>query len=696
MRLRPLVLAALLPLFASAEVVDWGDSTWRVRLETSIGALVHLAQTNEPATTSWLRVAGHWDRAAWKPDLRPEAAGLSGPWGLVETAVSGPLGPPAKIVRVSDHSWEITYVSSVLTVLVRREILDGALRERYTFTNTGRLTLDLPVGAVSLTAPLFDQYPNATECLAARCHVHLWMGGASAWLNAERMSGAGPNLGLVVTEGALDAYSERGGTINDRGTFLLHPGAMHLTPGASTSIGWQFFWHAGWDDFFAQAARVPGFVRLSADRYTVKLGEPLQLTATASTSLAGARLLCAGRPVAASINGNSLTASIPTDRLGDVRVELEQAGRRTWLRAFVTPDPSQLIESRLRYITRHQQRRADGDPLDGAYLIYDTVAEKQIYGAKPSDHNAGRERLGMGVLAALYLPLCRDDAFRAELRASLDRYVAFVQRELEDDSGKVYGTIGRRDPERRYNAPWVAQLHLALYRATGDVSQLQSFVRVCRSYYASNGAQFYCIGMPVLDGLQALADAKLTAEREELLAAFRAHADHIATVGVNYPTSEVNYEQSIVAPAVQLLLEVHRVTGEMRYLDAARRQLVLLEAFNGRQPDHHLHEISLRHWDDYWFGQRALYGDTLPHYWSALSGGVFALYSETTGDASYRRRADAALDNNLSLFSPDGRASAAYVYPLSSNGQPGAFYDAWANDQDWALVNYLRWHSSTH
>jgi hypothetical protein len=680
---------------AATEVVNWGDAEWSLRLDPETGALVQIAQTRDPHAINWLREAGHWEKSVWRRDTRPDAARFASPWGLVETTHTGPLFAPSKLTRLSDKAWEATYVAQTLTVTVQRELGDdGVLHERYTFTNTGRLALDLPVGSVSLTAPLFDQYPNARDCLAARCHVHLWMGGHSAWINAVPMSGTGPHLGLVMTDGALAAYSQRGGTINDRGTFLLHPAAMRLAPGTSATLGWQLFWHNGWDDFFARACRVPSFVRLSAARHTVRIGEPLEIAAESGASLEGAKLLVDGQPVAAKVDGRKLTASVPTTRFGDMRVELESDGRHTWLRAFVTPAPLDLIGRRVEFIVRHQQRRAAGDPLDGAYLIFDNSAGEQIYAAKPSDHNAGRERVGMGVLGALYLPLCRDEGFRAELRASLDRYVAFVKRELQDDTGNVHGSVGRRDGERRYNAPWVAHLHLAMYRATGDLTHLRDFVRTCKAYYASGGAKFYCIGMPVLAGLQALADAGLATERAELLHSFQTHADHFLAVGGDYPTSEVNYEQSIVAPAVQLLLEVHRATGDARYLEGARRQLVFLEAFNGRQPDHHLHEIAIRHWDDYWFGQRAVYGDTFPHYWSTLTGGVFALYADITGDAGYRRRAADALDNNLSLFTPDGHASCAYVYPLTTNGQPGAFYDPWANDQDWALVNWIEWRST--
>jgi hypothetical protein len=35
----------------------------------------------------------------------------------------------------------------------------------------------------------------------------------------------------------------------------------------------------------------------------------------------------------------------------------------------------------------------------------------------------------------------------------------------------------------------------------------------------------------------------------------------------------------------------------------------LLEAFAGKQPDSRLYEVSIRHWDDDWFGKLHVYGD---------------------------------------------------------------------------------------
>ena len=67
----------------------------------------------------------------------------------------------------------------------------------------------------------------------------------------------------------------------------------------------------------------------------------------------------------------------------------------------------------------------------------------------------------------------------------------------------------------------------------------------------------------------------------------------------------------------------HLITGEQKYLKAGKRQIEVLELFNGIQPDYHLYETSIRHWDGYWFGKRKMFGDTFPHYWSALTGNIF-------------------------------------------------------------------------
>lgn len=106
--------------------------------------------------------------------------------------------------------------------------------------------------------------------------------------------------------------------------------------------------------------------------------------------------------------------------------------------------------------------------------------------------------------------------------------------------------------------------------------------------------------------------------------------------------------------------------------------------------DHHLHDIAIRHWDGFWFGRLKLWGETFPHYWSALTGWVFYRYGQATGSGAHRRRGREILLGNLSAFRPDGSASWLYLYADAINGNPGRCWDPLANDQDWALVFLLQ------
>ena len=73
----------------------------------------------------------------------------------------------------------------------------------------------------------------------------------------------------------------------------------------------------------------------------------------------------------------------------------------------------------------------------------------------------------------------------------------------------------------------------------------------------------------------------MTAQYEMLIPYFREHCDHILANGLHYPAHEVNYEQSIVAPAANMLLQMYEVTKEEKYLEGAKLQLKVLELFNG-------------------------------------------------------------------------------------------------------------------
>lgn len=65
-------------------------------------------------------------------------------------------------------------------------------------------------------------------------------------------------------------------------------------------------------------------------------------------------------------------------------------------------------------------------------------------------------------------------------------------------------------------------------------------------------------------------------------------------------------------------------------------------------------------------------------------------YALATGNGSYLSMAQDIMRNNLCNFFDDGSASRAFVYPRRVNGEEALFHYVFANDQDWALVFYLR------
>ena len=147
----------------------------------------------------------------------------------------------------------------------------------------------------------------------------------------------------------------------------------------------------------------------------------------------------------------------------------------------------------------------------------------------------------------------------------------------------------------------------------------------------------------------------------------------------------MNYEQTIVTPAVSFILDAYLLTKDGRYLDAIQPHLAALERFDGVQPHYMLNNIAVRYWDDYWFGLIHTYGDTLPHYWSSLSSIDYIKYADATEDLNRLRRGVCGLRNCLCLFMRDGSASCARLYPFEVNGIRGERFDPLCNDQDFAL-----------
>lgn len=560
---------------------------------------------------------------------------------------------------------------------------------RITISNPGNKPFFTHNGSVSIAFPLTDKYESSRISLTRHCHTHIFCGGNISYICALRMGGEAPHLGMVLTKGSLAGYSVRRNLLNqsnDRGCFLLHPEAMELAPGESRTLEWKIFRHEGKADFFKKLKQYcPRFVEVTAERYVLFEGEKNVLRIR--PAFAAGQVEVDGRPLPETDGEYRLEYT--AREIGEKIFAIQVDGVRTWCRTYVQEDIRTLAGKRCAFLAQHQQYRGPVASLRDAYLAYDNEEERCVYRPE-NDFNGGRERIGMGVLMARYLA-GQKESRDPRLLDSLERYRAYVLRELVDgETGKVCNDIGKDGSYKRlYNVPWAAVFFTELYLLRKEKEDLLIAYRIEKQFYAEGGRDFYPINLPILllDG--ALSEAKLEPQRQELMTLSIQHAERILERDINYPSSEVNYEQSIVAPGAEILLSAYALTKDEKYLRGAERQMAVLDLFNGMQPDYRLYEAAIRHWDGYWFGKKRYFGDTFPHYWSVLTGNVFELYGRLTGNPEYLNRAENSRRAILPTFFPDGRASCAYVFPYSVNGQRGEFYDPYANDQDWGLYFYF-------
>ncbi|MBD8546769.1 hypothetical protein [Sphingomonas sp. CFBP 8760] len=666
------------------------SSVFRISIDRNTGALISIINPTDTAAMSWV---GGPQNAPWQP--------RSSLWGLGFADLGagqlhrGRWGEPTSIRQIGNTGVVISYQLGSLLVEVDRKLVGDALEESYIFRNTGNKPISMRErgkASLAIYMPCNDHYTSATDVLENRAHAHIWTGGSSSWIAMLRMGGRAPHLGLVVTQGALDGYSiedrDQVTLSNTRGTILVHPAIDTLQPGQSATVSWTMFWHKGWQDFFAQALRrSQQMVRIDASDWTSFPGETSTLTFQGQLGSSPA-LKIGDISVPLRRTSKGWQANVAAGEVGEHIATLRYgSGLATRAVLNTVPDLRTTVAARVEFIAQRQQWHKAGDPWDGAYIVFDNEADVPARWERASDRNSGRERVGMGVLLAKWLAETKSP--NVEIRHSLDRYYSFVCSHLQREDGYVFDDADQ--PRKRlYNWPWVMQLHLAMSGLTQDAAPLRRFAATVESFYREGGVEFYPIGLPVAEGLQALNAAGMMAEHARISALFVQHGDRLMQRGTQYPASEVNYEQSIVAPAAIILLELHQATGNVKWLRGAQPHIELLELFDGQQPDHHLNGISIRHWDGYWFGKAKMWGDTFPHYWSSLNALAWDMQGRATGDRRWQPMARKTLRNNLSLFTADGRASAAFIYPTTVNGRPGYFADPYANDQDWTLVHALQ------
>lgn len=594
----------------------------------------------------------------------------------------------------------------VACTLERKMLGNGNLQETYCFTNSTDFPIFIRKTDLGIYTTFNDNYEDADTCMKKRCHTHIFCGGNSSWVMALRMGGEAPHLGLVLTDGSLGCYSvERRGHAegreenlsNDRGDFILHPEIEELLPGESARITWELFWFRDREDFEKQLLAHKGFMVLKTKQCTVMKGEQIRFTVKVRADK--------GESVCVKWNGNktgisekweddsmlSFSCACQPEETGEQSFEILTGERKLRALFYVSENPRRLAEVRCRFIARKQQYYGKAEMLRGAYLIYDNE-EQSLYYDHRNDYNGGRERVGMGILLARYLQNKKDD----ELEKSLREYMGYVYRELwNEETGEIYNDIRHaQDYKRLYNAPWFSLFQLELYRLYRDGKYLQDAFLTLYRYYLQGGGKFYPIMLPAAELFDALKQAGMQKEASVIYKELKAHGDWMLERGFSYQKSEVDFEQSIVAPAVDCLVQAYQVSGETKYLEEAGKQLEILKLFHAGQPDYHQFGNAVRHWDGYWFGKNRMLGDTYPHYWSALTGAAWMRYEQALGEKTDREAVTAILRGVLSLFRQDGTASCAMVFPVQVNGGRGHFYDPWANDQDWGLYLALKYYSA--
>lgn len=603
-------------------------------------------------------------------------------------------------VKGNHAAWGTVKTDLELSIQVTRSFTEhDTFMETYTFKNDTDFDICTMGTRLGIYTPFPDYYMDAAVCLTQCCHTHIWCGGASSYIMALRMGGEAPNLGVVLREGSIKGYSvERMASTtgreeelsNHRGDFILHPENLHLKPGDEYTLSWELFWFQDKKEFRKILMTTPDFIHIEAEEFLLlgKNAPTFSFHICTDDRTEAPIVMNKGRQVSYIWKDGWGEVSDAVKGMGEYSYEIMWKGKKTRAVFLIQPDIEELASRRCNFIVEKQQCYDKESYLYGAYLIYDNE-EKQQYYEHLNDHNGGRERMGMGILMAYYLQKHPCE----KLQKSLDAYVQYVLNELFDkETGEVFNDAPRcRDYIRLYNNPWISRFFLEMYQLNKEEAFLDYYYKSVKYFYQEGGSHFYAIGMPMYESIQIFRKAGKKAQAEKLLLYYEEQGAFILSCGKNYPAHEVDYEQSIVAPAAIYMCELYRLTGNEKYRQAAEEQIAMLDLFQGFQPDYHMNEVAIRHWDGYWFGKRKCLGDTYPHYWSALSGYAYAQMNKITNSNICGKKAKKTLQAVLSLLHEDGSASCAMVYPMSVNGTIASFYDPWANDQDWGLYFALKY-----
>ena len=466
-------------------------------------------------------------------------------------------------------------------------------RTEYSFNETGNIVVRTVVknvsrwqkffleGDLGVNFNFYDDYFDAATCMTSRCTTHLWCGGDTSWVCALKMGESPCNLGLAFTKGGATSYSQSCCKPNDRGYFTANLNVQTLRPGEEYVFSYIIFPHTGKADFVQKVTSIPQCAVIFADNYTYFQGEQVHIVVE---NIVNDKITakCDLPLISSERHGTRTEFIFNADTLGEHKLTFTygvEGKYKTFAKVYVSEPVETVITRRLEFIIDKQQYNEAGNALDGAFLSYDAESGRQYYDEQFSDMNAQRERLGMTIMLAKYLQTHKNERFLVALKKAID----FVRREVYDaKTGEVFNFADKYSVWLRlYNFPWVSLLLTEAYPVLHDKALLYDAYKIMDAYYEKGGSNFYPNGIFVRDLIEVFRANGLGFESEKLQANFLAHVEKIVERGVNYPKHEVNYEQTIVTPAVSFILDAYLLTKDERYLKAIQPHLNALERFDG-------------------------------------------------------------------------------------------------------------------
>src|SRR5699024_1988822 len=322
-----------------------------------------------------------------------------------------------------------------------------------------------------------------------------------------------------------------------------------LAPGASHALGWRIAWYDDLD-------------HLHRTRQPLVVAE--DLSATAGTALPvtvgdGVTAVASGHGRLVDQGGRTVVVA---DRPGEVEIRATRQADtapgpldESVTRLLFHPPLNDVVRRRCRWILDHHV-------YDGARFVpVDGRTGLQLINTGWRDWNDLREREAMPLLlqiASRTGRLATDDEDRCH--AVLAAHAAFLRERVVDAAGHVADDADLGGT-RLYNSPWFARFFLERHASTQAREDLELSTRIIEAYYHAGGDHFLAFGLATICRRQAARWRALgdTDRADRLVSLVVGHARTVLGFGQSLPKHEVNYEQSMVAPMVDLLAQAHEL-----------------------------------------------------------------------------------------------------------------------------------------